>query len=153
MTDRRLHRALIGVTIVGLAVASYLTYIHYAGIKPICNISHGCEKVQGSEWAKVAGVPVALIGLIGYVTIFASLFVRGETARLATAGLTFVGFCFSVYLTYLEIFQIKAICQWCVGSAVIMTILLVLSWTRALRGFDDHELPAPSPLMPAGDQG
>jgi uncharacterized membrane protein len=132
-TDRTLHRALVVLALVGLGIASYLTYVHYEGLSPICAVGHGCEKVQASRYAKVGGVPVPLIGLVGYVAILLSLFVRGEVARLATAGMAIGGFAFSVYLTSLELFQIHAICQWCVGSAIVMTAIAVLSTIRALR--------------------
>jgi uncharacterized membrane protein len=132
-TDRLLHRALVVLALVGLGIASYLTYVHYEGLSPICAVGHGCEKVQASRYAKVGGVPVPLIGLVGYVAILISLFVRGEVARLATAGMAIGGFAFSVYLTSLELFEIHAICQWCVGSAIVMTAIAVLATIRALR--------------------
>lgn len=135
--DRTLHRAMIVLTLIGIGIASYLTYVHYKGLSPICAINQGCEKVQSSRYAKVGGVPVPLIGLIGYVAIFASLLVRGELARLATAVMAIGGFAFSVYLTSLELFQIHAICQWCVGSALVMTTLAVLATIRVLRLPDD----------------
>jgi uncharacterized membrane protein len=127
--------ALVVLTVVGLAVASYLTYVHYAGIKPVCTTGGSCAKVQTSVYSKLAGVPVALIGLIGYVAILGSLLAReGETARLATVTFTVLGFGFSAYLTYRELFSIHAICEWCVSSAVIMTVLVYLSTWRFLRG-------------------
>jgi len=132
-TDRLLHRALVVLALVGIGIASYLTYVHYEGLSPICAVGHGCEKVQASRYAKVGGVPVPLIGLVGYVAILISLFVRGEVARLATAGMAIGGFAFSVYLTSLELFEIHAICQWCVGSAIVMTAIAVLATIRALR--------------------
>jgi uncharacterized membrane protein len=137
MSDRALHRALMILALAGIGIATYLTYVHYRGLSPICAIDGGCEKVQSSRYAKVGGVPVPLIGLIGYVAIFASLLVRGEAARLATAGMALGGFAFSVYLTGLELFEIHAICQWCVGSAIVMTSLAVLATTRALRAPED----------------
>jgi len=137
MSDRALHRALLLLALVGIGIAAYLTYVHYRGLSPICAIDGGCEKVQSSRYAKVEGVPVPLIGLIGYVAIFASLLVRGEAARLATAGMALGGFAFSVYLTGLELFEIRAICQWCVGSAVVMTTIAVLATIRALRAPGD----------------
>lgn len=133
MSDRALHRALLTLALVGIGIAAYLTYVHYRGLSPICAIDEGCEKVQSSRYAKVGGVPVPLIGLIGYVGIFASLLVRGEAARLATAGMAIGGFAFSVYLTGLELFEIHAICQWCVGSAIVMTSIAALATIRALR--------------------
>jgi uncharacterized membrane protein len=142
MTDRVLHRALIVLALAGIGIAAYLTYVHYRGLSPICAIDHGCEKVQSSRYAKVGGVPVPLIGLIGYVAILASLLVRGEAARLATAGMALGGFAFSVYLTGLELFEIHAICQWCVGSAIVMTSIAVLATIRALRAPEDPQTDA-----------
>jgi len=131
--DRTLRRAMIVLTLIGIGIASYLTYVHYKGLSPICAINQGCEKVQSSKYAKVGGVPVPVIGLVGYVAIFVSLMVRGELARLATAVMTIGGFAFSLYLTSLELFRIHAICQWCVGSAIVMTSLAVLATIRVLR--------------------
>lgn len=113
------------LALAGLGVASYLTSVHYAGAAPVCAVGHGCQTVQDSRYAEMGGIPVALIGLIGYVMILASLFVRGDNGRLLRVALTGFGFAFSLYLTYLELFVIDAICQWCVGSAVIMTGLFV----------------------------
>ncbi|HEX7290582.1 MAG TPA: vitamin K epoxide reductase family protein [Conexibacter sp.] len=132
-TDRVLQRTLIVLALVGIGIAGYLTYVHYRGIAPICAINEGCEKVQSSRYAKVGGVPVPLVGLIGYLAILASLLVRGEAARLATAGMALGGFAFSAYLTGLELFEIHAICQWCVGSAIVMTSIAALATIRALR--------------------
>src|SRR5580704_9002713 len=129
MSAQALRRTLLGLTLLGVAVASYLTYIHYAGIKPLCGRNGGgCEIVQTSEYSKLAGVPVALIGLIGYVAILASLLApETESTRFATVALTVVGFGFSMYLTYREVFSIKNICEWCVSSAVIVFLLACLS--------------------------
>jgi uncharacterized membrane protein len=127
---------MIAITLLGVAVAGYLTYIHYAGIKPLCGKGGGgCEIVQTSEYSKLAGAPVALIGLIGYVAILASLLVpENETSRLATVAFTVVGFGFSAYLTYRELFSIHHICEWCVSSAVLVTMLMCLAIWRFLRG-------------------
>jgi uncharacterized membrane protein len=91
--------------------------------------------VQTSVYSKLAGVPVALIGLLGYIAIVGSLLApESENARLATMTFTLVGFGFSAYLTYRELFSIHAICEWCAGSAAIMTVLMCLSVWRFLRG-------------------
>ncbi len=126
---------MIVLTVIGLGVASYLTYVHYSGIKPACTAGESCTKVQTSVYSKLAGVPVALIGLLGYIAILGSLLVpESESTRLATMAFTLVGFGFSAYLTYRELFSIHAICEWCASSAVIMTILMCLSVWRFLRG-------------------
>jgi uncharacterized membrane protein len=136
MSARTLRITMIVLTALGLAVASYLTYIHYAGIKPLCGRNGGgCEIVQTSEYSKLAGVPVALIGLLGYIAILGSLLVREtEASRFATVAFTVIGFGFSAYLTYRELFSIHHICEYCVSSAVIVTILMCLSVWRFLRG-------------------
>ena len=143
---------MIAITLLGVAVAGYLTYIHYAGIRPLCGKGGGgCEIVQTSEYSKLEGVPVALIGLIGYVAILASLLVpENETSRLATVVFTVVGFGFSAYLTYRELFSIHAICEWCASSAVIMTVLLVLAIARYLLG-GDETLESPSHAAAVGN--
>jgi uncharacterized membrane protein len=129
MTARRLWGAAIVLTAIGIGIAAYLVYVHYTDTKILCSISHGCETVQKSKYAKLAGVPVALLGLIGYVSILASLFVPTEAGRLVGAGMALVGLGFSGWLTYLEGARIHAWCQWCVGSAIVMTLLtIVLVW-------------------------
>lgn len=127
---------MIVLTVLGIGLASYLTYIHYAGIKPLCGTNGGgCEIVQTSEYSKLAGVPVALIGLLGYIAILGSLLVaESETSRLATVAFTIVGFGFSAYLTYRELFSIHHICEYCVSSAGLITVLMCLSVWRFLRG-------------------
>jgi uncharacterized membrane protein len=126
---------MIGLAVAGLGVAIYLTVIHYAGINPACTAGQACIKVQTSQWSKLAGVPVALIGLLGYIAILCSLLVRDrEETRLATLGLTLTGFVFSAYLTYRELFSIHAVCEWCASSAVILTVLLACAVTRYLTG-------------------
>jgi len=131
--DRRLRVAALVVALLGVAVAGYLTYVHYADLEPLCaGGGHGCERVQSSSYAKLGGIPVAVLGLAGYVAILVALLLPGERARLAAAALTVSGFGFSAYLTYLELFVIDAICQWCVASAVLLTVLVVLAVWRML---------------------
>lgn len=131
--DQRLRIAIGVIALIGLGIAGYLTYVHYEGLKVLCLSSGGCETVQSSRYAKLDGVPVPVLGLIGYVAILGSLAIRGDAGRTAGFGLALIGFLFSAYLTYRELFTIKAICQWCVGSAVVMTLLVVLTAVRVLR--------------------
>ncbi len=134
MSTRAVRLVMIGVATIGLGVASYLTYVHYAGGPILCLKGGGCETVQHSIYSKLAGVPVALIGLIGYIVILASLLAPDrETTRLATMAFTVMGFGFSVYLTSRELFSIHAICPWCVSSAVMMTLLACMAVWRFLR--------------------
>lgn len=146
MSARALRITLIVLTVLGLGVASYVTYVHYAGIKPACTAGESCTKVQTSRYSELEGVPVALIGLIGYVAILLSLLApEEERTRFATAALTLGGFAFSAYLTYRELFSIHAICEECASSAVIMTIMMLLSVFRFLRGDPGSTTSAISP--------
>jgi uncharacterized membrane protein len=138
ITDRQLRLVAIVLALIGLGVAGYLTYVHYEEIRPVCGLGGDCVKVQTSEWSKLAGIPVAVLGLIGYAVIFVSLFVPGEEALIAGALTSLIGFGFSAYLTYRELFTIDAICQWCVASAIIMTLLAVVTTARLLRAPGDQ---------------
>ena len=127
---------MIALATIGLGVAAYLTYVHYSGATPVCSIKgNPCSQVQKSAYSKLVGVPVALIGLIGYILILGSLLApESERARFVTTVLTVGGFGFSAYLTYRELFTLHKICEWCVSSAVIVTVLMLLSIWRFLRG-------------------
>ena len=144
MESRALRIGLMVMAAAGLCIAAYLTYVHYAGISPVCTAGGGCEKVQTSSYSRLLGVPVALIGLCGYTAIFGTLAAREtETTRFVVAGLTVVGFAFSAYLTYRELHSIHAICEWCVASALILTAMTPLSIAWFLR-------PAPLPGVARG---
>jgi uncharacterized membrane protein len=127
-----LRVASAAIATVGLGIAAYLTIVHYAGGSPVCAIAHGCATVQKSSYAEVARVPVALLGLLGYVAILLSLLRDDELGRTVTAILTLAGFAFSAWLTYVEVARIDAICIWCVGSAICMTLLAILSGVRLI---------------------
>ena len=102
---------------------------------------HGCETVANSKYSHLAGINVAVIGIGGYVLLLASTLVRGDAGRFSGLLFAAIGFGFSLYLTYLELFVIDAICQWCVGSAVLMTALLAVNAMRAI-GYAGSELAA-----------
>ena len=152
MSARALRITMIVLTVIGLGIATYLTIIHYAGIKPVCSAGGSCEKVQTSAYSKLAGVPVALMGLLGYLAILATLLApENERTRFATVAIVVPGFGFSAYLTYRELFSIHAICEWCATSAGILTILMCLSVWRYLRGDVGSSPPLAGP--PQQDPG
>jgi len=130
MTDTGLRRVCGGLCVAGVGIAGYLTYVHYAGLQPICGVSHGCETVQTSRYASLLGVPVALLGLISYIVIFVSLRLRGDGALLAGYALVLIALAFSLYLTYREVFTIHAICSWCVSSAIVFALLASVETLR-----------------------
>jgi uncharacterized membrane protein len=121
-------KAIAGLALLGLAISVYLTYVHYAGIEPVCSGVSDCERVQTSDYADLVGIPVAVLGIAGYLAILLSLRTRVEV----TALLTYLAVAFSAYLTWAELFKIDAICQWCVGSALITLAIAALATVRAL---------------------
>jgi uncharacterized membrane protein len=108
----------------GLAVATYLTVVHYTHTAPICTTG-GCEKVQHSKYALLDGIPVAVLGLVAYACVLASAAVRGVPAAVVGALVALVGAAFSGYLLWAQIARIHAICQWCVGNDAIAALLAV----------------------------
>jgi uncharacterized membrane protein len=147
MSAKTLRTTLIVLSVIGVALAAYLTYLHYTGIEPPCSIKgNPCSQVQKSKYSELAGIPVALMGLIGYIVILGTLLApEDETSRLATAAIALGGFGFSMYLTYREVFTLKKICEWCVGSATLMTIIMLLSVWRFLRGSGPQGTPPAPP--------
>ena len=125
---------------IGLGVAGYLTFVETRQVAAVCGPVGDCNTVQSSPYAKLFGwVPVGLLGLFGYLAILGAWvlghFRRGGLADLAVVAMfafSLFGVLFSIYLTYLELAVILAICVWCLTSAVILAILLVLTTGPAL---------------------
>jgi uncharacterized membrane protein len=124
---------LLALAVLGVLISAYLTWTHYAGLTPICTGSgEGCQTVQSSRYASVLGIPVALLGLIAYGGLILSAVLWRETGIYLGFLISLVGTLFSGYLTYLEIFVIGALCQWCLASATIMVAALVCATLAAL---------------------
>lgn len=119
--------------LLGLGVASYLAYVELTHVDAVCGPVGKCNIVQASDYALFLGVPVAVWGVLNYL-IAAALwagqkFLPERTAALSTLALSTLllfGTLFSIYLTCLEIFAIHAICAWCLTSAVVTTVLMLL---------------------------
>jgi len=125
------------LSLIGLGVAGYLAYVETQQVQAICGPVGDCNSVQQSEYARLFGlIPIGVVGVLGYVAILATWAISrfnsgniGRWARLAMWAMIAVGVLFSIYLTFLEPFVIGATCAWCLSSAVIMTLLLLLSTT------------------------
>lgn len=115
----------------GGAIAAYLTVVHYAHISPICTTG-GCEKVQQSSYAKAAGIPVAVLGLVAYAGVLLTAAVRGLPAALAGSVIGLASLAFSGYLLWAQLARIHAICQWCIGNDVVIAVIAVLCVARVL---------------------
>lgn len=121
------------LVLVGLGIAAYLAYVEITHVEALCGPIGECNIVQSSSYALILGIPVAVLGVLHYLAIgvlwVGQRYVAGRLASLsvlALLGLTLFGTLFSVYLTCLEIFVVRAICTWCLGSAVTTTILMLL---------------------------
>jgi len=124
---------LLALAVLGALISAYLTWTHFAGLTPVCTGSgEGCETVQSSRYASLLGIPVALLGLIAYSGIIISAVLWRETGIYLGFMISLVGTLFSAYLTYLEIFVIGALCQWCLASAAIMVASLICATLAAL---------------------
>ncbi len=138
-TERTIRRFSGGLAVAGIGVATYIAIAESGGGAPACLAGGGgCQTVAQSVYSDLAGVNVAVIGIVGYVALLAAAIARGDAARFGGLMLALVGFGFSAYLTYLELFVIDAICQWCVASAVLMTALFALNAFRAFRFAGDE---------------
>ena len=131
----RYRQAIALLALVGLFVALYL-WLHALGFGGAikCGASGGCETVQTSQWAVFLGMPVAFYGVVGYLALLVVALaalrptaLAQRTWNLLLLGLATVGVVFTAYLTYVELFLIHAICRWCVGSAVIITLIWIVS--------------------------
>jgi uncharacterized membrane protein len=125
----RVRAAILGASLAGAAIAAYLTSVHYAHVSPICT-SGGCETVQRSSYAELAGIPVALLGLAAYVALGATALRRGAVAATAGVAIALGGAAFSGYLLWAQLGPIGAICQWCVANDAVIAIAALLAVAR-----------------------
>ncbi len=137
--ERRLRTAIAALATFGLGIATYLTVVRIQGHSPACVIGGSCATVQSSRYATLAGIPVPVLGVVGYLALLASAALPGVRGRLLGLLAGIVGMGFSWWLTYVELGIIDAICPWCVTSAIVVTVAAALAVWRVL-------LP-----VPAGD--
>jgi uncharacterized membrane protein len=122
---------LLIVSAAGIVVASYLTYVHYQPGALICTGSGGCEAVQDSKYAVLAGVPVAVLGLSAWIAVLVLTAWNSELARTVTAAIALGALGFVAYLVILQLFVIDAICAWCMANDILLVpALAVLALLR-----------------------
>ncbi len=118
----------------GIGVATYIAIADSGGGSPVCIAGgHGCQTVAESSYSHLLGVNVAVFGVAGYALLLGAAMLRGDGARMGGFVIALAGFGYSVFLTYLELFVIDAVCQWCVFSAVLMTVLFAVNAIRMVR--------------------
>ena len=130
---RAWERAVPVVVTAGMVVAAYLTYVEVTGAVAVCGPVGDCNAVQQSPYARLAGIPVAVLGLAGYAAILAAWIgarvgppAARRWAAVTAFALSLLGTIASAVLTALEPFAIGAVCMWCLTSAMLMTLLLWL---------------------------
>ena len=134
MSDRALRIAIAVVALAGVAVAGYLTYVHYQPDALICTSHGGCETVQKSSYAELAGIPVALLGLLAWSAVVVLIAWDSELARPLVAAVALGAAGFAIYLVTLQAFVIDAWCIWClVNDLVLVPLLAILAIWRTLR--------------------
>jgi uncharacterized membrane protein len=139
-SEDNLRRAIAFLAALGVAVATYVAIVESGGGSPVCLAGGtGCATVAKSSYSHVAGVNIAIFGVVGYLLLLATAFFANDLVRFGGFLVSLGGFGYSVFLTYIEIFKIEAICQWCVASAVLMTVIFLLSATR-LVAYGGNEL-------------
>ena len=128
------YRAVVLLSIVGIAITAYMTVTSLTGEGPSCGGLGDCQSVLNSKYASVLGIPLSVFGLIFYGgLVLGGLSVLAleyppERLELALIGMAAVGVLTSAYLTVIELFVLKAICPYCVASGVILVVLLALTW-------------------------
>ncbi len=132
MSDRRLRAAILALSTLGAGIAAYLTVAHVAHVRVAC-ATGGCETVQTSRYAELAGVPVAALGLAAYLVLAASAASRADLARALGFATALAGLAFAGYLLYVQAAVLGAYCQWCLASDALLCLLAPATLLRVVR--------------------
>ena len=129
------------LVIIGIVISGYLSYVKLTESQAVCvgGGAFNCEVVQNSVYAKLFNIPIAYLGLATYLVLGALLLLQNRIAFLQEYGvmlqfgIIMFAFLFSVWLVYLQAFQLKAFCTWCLSHEVTMTLLFLVSIPRLKR--------------------
>ena len=126
-------RIVCAIAAIGTAVSAYLVWVHYSGSLALCIGVGGCEAVQTSRYSMIGDLPVAAIGLGGFLVMLGISVARIWQPRseldVSLFALSLAAVLYVLYLTYIEIFVLGAICPWCVGVAVCaVAIFAIVAW-------------------------
>jgi uncharacterized membrane protein len=137
--DKRLRQIAIALAILGLLVSIYMTIFKLTNNEAMCVGSSGCSEVNSSKYSEINGIPVAVLGVIGYTAILALLLLEQrpgffqQNGTMMFFGISLTGFLFTVYLIYVEIALIGAYCPFCLTSQAVMSIIFIISVVRLIR--------------------
>jgi uncharacterized membrane protein len=137
--ERRFKQIITALVILGLLVSIYMTIYKLTDNDAMCIGSGGCSVVNSSRYSEVNRIPVAVLGILGYASILALLFLENrpgffrENGVMMLFGVTLTGFLFTLYLIFVEVTLIKAYCPFCLTSQAVMTVIFILSVIRLVR--------------------
>ena len=138
MTNR-LTQVTVALTIIGLLVSIYMTVYKVTSNENMCVGSKDCSVVNASKYSEVNGIPVAVVGAIGYTALLGILWLERkpgffkENGSMLFFGISLIGFFFTLWLIYVEIALLKAYCPFCITSQISMTLIFILSVIRVVR--------------------
>jgi len=129
MSERYLRFAVAVLALIGAGIAGYLTYTHFSGGAPVC-LTGGCEVVQKSRWSELFGIPVALLGLLAYLSIVATTLVRHPLTKQLGTTMAVTALGFNAYLLYVQAYDIGRYCTWCVANEIVSALLapIAVAW-------------------------
>lgn len=134
--DEKLRTASILLALLGLLDSVYLVWVKYTGAYAFCGPIGNCESVNTSQYSEIFGIPISLLGAGAYAIMIVLLLLENrsqiwaEFSSMIVFGMSLIGVLYSIYLTYIEVAVLKEICPYCVISAIILVILLLLSGIR-----------------------
>ena len=137
--DKRLKQVIIGLSVLGVLDSIYMTIFKLTNNENMCIGSHGCNIVNASSYSSIHGIPVAVVGVIGYLSILLAFYLERNPGFFQTNGtmiqfaLTLTGFLFTVWLVFVEVALIRAYCPFCITSQVAMTIIFILTVIRVIN--------------------
>ena len=131
--------SLVTLAIIGLLVSIYMTIYKITSNDSMCIGSKDCSVVNASRYSEIYGIPVAVLGVVGYAAILAILLLErnpgffNQNGTMLLFGLSLTGFLFTLYLIFIEVALIKAYCPFCIASQTAMTLIFILSVIRVVR--------------------
>ena len=143
----RLLRLVMLLGLVGTGIGAYLVWVHYDIDALVCGLGD-CEVVQTSSYAEVFDIPIAVLGLLMYIALVTLTLARQMRpallvpASMAALAITGAGTLYSAWLTWVEIEVLEAICQWCVASAIVTTLMFVVEIVIFTRLWSAEDLTA-----------
>ena len=137
--DKWLYRASVALVVLGLLVSIYMTIYKVTSNNAMCLGSGDCSTVNASSYSEVYGIPVAVFGVLGYAAILMVLYFENrnrffkQNSTLMIFGMALTGFLFTLWLIYVEVVLLKALCPFCVTSQTVMTIIFIIAVMRLIR--------------------